>query len=137
MELRIRRDYRNTLNEFFRRMFAPEELSREMENRLAHEVVMLGRHPEPEVAGAGLQILATADLRESLSVIDLPALIIHGAEDSICPPAAGRYLAENIPGARLELLEGMGHAPFLSHPELFNQLLLDFESSLNTETQRH
>jgi pimeloyl-ACP methyl ester carboxylesterase len=40
---------------------------------------------------------------------DLPALVVHGTEDPLFPPAHGRALAEAIPGARLVELEGVGH----------------------------
>jgi pimeloyl-ACP methyl ester carboxylesterase len=41
--------------------------------------------------------------------IDLPVLVIHGAEDPILPLPNGAALAEGIPGARLLVLEGVGH----------------------------
>jgi pimeloyl-ACP methyl ester carboxylesterase len=40
---------------------------------------------------------------------DLPALVVHGADDPLFPPEHGRALAAAIPGARLLELEGMGH----------------------------
>jgi pimeloyl-[acyl-carrier protein] methyl ester esterase len=41
---------------------------------------------------------------------------MHGSRDRIIPWQAGRYLARTIAGARLQLLEGVGHAPFISRP---------------------
>ena len=35
--------------------------------------------------------------------------MIHGAEDTLVPPEAGRELASLIPGAKLEIIKGMGH----------------------------
>ncbi len=39
----------------------------------------------------------------------MPTLVIHGADDPLIPVAAGRDTAAAIPGARLEIIEGMGH----------------------------
>ena len=126
LELRLKRDYTKTMGEFFRQMFAPGELSREQENRIAREIVMGSRLPEPEVARDGLGILVSEDLRGLLSGVDRPTLLIHGEEDTICPPAAARLMAERLPDARLLMLPGTGHAPFLSRPEEFNALVAGF-----------
>jgi pimeloyl-ACP methyl ester carboxylesterase len=48
-------------------------------------------------------------LRDSLGDIAVPALVLHGTEDPLFPPAHGEALAREIPGARLVLLEGAGH----------------------------
>ena len=69
-----------------------------------------------DVLGAGLDVLANADLRRELPRVKQPALILHGARDRIVPPAAGRRLAAALPNARFSLLRACGHAPFLSQP---------------------
>lgn len=126
MGVRLRRDFQKTMGEFFRGMFAEGELSREQENRIAREIIMGGRLPDPEVALSTLGILASADLRAGLGAIDLPVLLLHGSLDTVCPVAAARYMAEQIPGAELELMDGCGHAPFMSHPDEFNRRLGGF-----------
>jgi non-heme chloroperoxidase len=123
MGLRLKRDFSGTMGAFFRGMFAEGELSREQENRVAREIVMGGRLPEPEVAVRTLESLAKADLRAMLPDIDLPVLLIHGSRDTICLPEAARFMAERLPDVRLKMLEGVGHAPFLSHPVVFNGIL--------------
>jgi pimeloyl-ACP methyl ester carboxylesterase len=47
--------------------------------------------------------------REPLSSIAVPTLVIHGAADPMFPLEHGRALAEEIPGARLLVLERAGH----------------------------
>ncbi|MCY1159764.1 MAG: catD1 [Citricoccus sp.] len=47
--------------------------------------------------------------RGPLSSITAPTLVIHGGADPLFPPAHGRALAEEIPGARLLQLDGAGH----------------------------
>jgi len=126
MGLRLRRDFNGTMEEFFRGMFAPEELSCEQENRIIREIVVEGPLPQQAVAQATLNILASADLRAILPEIRRPVLIIHGSSDTVCPPGAARYLAKRIPDARLVELNGVGHAPFLSRPVEFNAVLRSF-----------
>ncbi len=82
--------------------------------------------PDPGAALAGLEILAATDLRPTLAAVDLPTLVVHGERDPVCPSGAGRALAEAIPGARLSLLAGAGHAPFLSRPDALAASLLPF-----------
>jgi 3-oxoadipate enol-lactonase len=58
--------------------------------------------------------------------IDVPALVVHGAEDVIVPTGNGRVLARRLPSARYVELEGRGHNLMLEDPETFNALVLDF-----------
>ncbi len=54
-------------------------------------------------------ILATGDRRGALRFVRTPTLVIHGDDDPLVLPAAGRATAQAIPGARLQVIEGMGH----------------------------
>ena len=47
--------------------------------------------------------------RAQLAEITAPALVIHGTDDPLFPPAHGEALASEIPGAELLLIEGLGH----------------------------
>jgi pimeloyl-ACP methyl ester carboxylesterase len=42
-------------------------------------------------------------------LITVPTVVVHGTEDLMCHPSGGQATAEAIPGARLELIAGMGH----------------------------
>ena len=46
---------------------------------------------------------------EALSSLDVPTLVIHGLDDTLIDPSGGRRTAELVPGARLLLVEDMGH----------------------------
>ncbi|MFD1141126.1 alpha/beta fold hydrolase [Larkinella insperata] len=50
-----------------------------------------------------------AGRQQQLQSIRVPTLVIHGSEDPLVLPAAGRDVAEHISNARFELIEGMGH----------------------------
>ena len=63
-------------------------------------------------AGTARQLVAIAadgDRSPLLARISAPTQIIHGAADPLVPVAAGRDLARQIPGAELDLVDGMGH----------------------------
>lgn len=61
------------------------------------------------VARQLLAIAASGDRSPLLRQIRCPALVIHGAADPLLPCACGIDTARQIPGARLEVIEGMGH----------------------------
>jgi pimeloyl-ACP methyl ester carboxylesterase len=54
----------------------------------------------------------TPDLFASLTSITAPTTIVHGDQDPVFPLAHGEALAAAIPGARLEVVPGMGHVFF-------------------------
>ena len=39
----------------------------------------------------------------------MPTLVIHGKSDRLIRPSGGRATARAIPGAKLDLIDGMGH----------------------------
>ncbi len=64
--------------------------------------------------------IATYDVRDRLGEIDVPALVVSGRHDWICPPAHGALpLAEGIPNAELVVLEESGHFPFIEESTAF------------------
>jgi pimeloyl-ACP methyl ester carboxylesterase len=64
----------------------------------------------PQGMARQLVAIAAADDRTSIvRTIAKPTLVIHGAEDPLLPPECGRETARVIPGARFELVQGMGH----------------------------
>ncbi|MFT6559548.1 alpha/beta fold hydrolase [Sneathiella sp.] len=54
-------------------------------------------------------VFSAGSRRELLKTIPLKTLVIHGKDDRLVPPSAGQDTADHIPGARFELVEGMGH----------------------------
>jgi pimeloyl-ACP methyl ester carboxylesterase len=55
-------------------------------------------------------IMAAGDRTEKLKSIDVPTLVIHGEEDPLLPVECGLATAAAIPGSRLKIIPGMGHA---------------------------
>ena len=56
-----------------------------------------------------MAIAADTGRAAQLGRIKLPTLVLHGLADPLIPVAAAHDLAARIPGAQLELIEGMGH----------------------------
>jgi pimeloyl-ACP methyl ester carboxylesterase len=84
------------------------ERDRDDMRRLAELSFERGLNP----AGAGRQlaaIIASGDRTPLLRRIAAPTLVIHGSADRLVPPSGGRATARAIPGARLLMIEGMGH----------------------------
>jgi pimeloyl-ACP methyl ester carboxylesterase len=56
-----------------------------------------------------LAILTQANREPALASVDVPALVIHGTRDPLVSGEGGEATAKSIPGARLMVIEGMGH----------------------------
>ncbi|HEX6975017.1 MAG TPA: alpha/beta hydrolase [Vicinamibacterales bacterium] len=80
----------------------------ELLRRDLRRIVNRGIHPAGTVRQL-LAILASGDRRPLLARISAPTLVVHGSDDPLVPVAAGRDTAFHIPGARLEIIKGMGH----------------------------
>ncbi len=65
------------------------------------------------------------DFTGAFAAMRTPVLVILGEEDGPCVETS-RFLAAAIPGAKLQLFPGTGHAPNLEAPEAFNTALLRF-----------
>jgi pimeloyl-ACP methyl ester carboxylesterase len=55
-------------------------------------------------------IFAAPDRTAALGKLTMPTMVIHGENDPLVPPANGRQTAAALPGARLIMVPGMGHA---------------------------
>jgi 3-oxoadipate enol-lactonase len=71
-----------------------------------------------------LQACAAHDTYERLpELAGLPTLVIHGTEDELLPVQNGRLIASRIPGAQLEIFDGVGHLFFWERPERSAELV--------------
>jgi pimeloyl-ACP methyl ester carboxylesterase len=77
-------------------------------------------------AGVGRQlraILASGSRKERLRQVRAPTLVIHGTVDPLVHPEGGKDTAASIPGAKLLMIEGMGHAlPIPMWPQIIDAI---------------
>jgi pimeloyl-ACP methyl ester carboxylesterase len=66
-------------------------------------------------------VRTAASRTEALRSLTVPTLVIHGDQDRLVDPSGGRRTAEAVPGARFELIEGMGH----DYPPVFWDRIVD------------
>jgi pimeloyl-ACP methyl ester carboxylesterase len=69
---------------------------------------------------------AMAAPHEAMRALDRPALVLWGTTDAYTPWPQAERQRESFPSARIELLEGLGHWPFLEDPGRVNESLLPF-----------
>ncbi|MBS4097252.1 MAG: pimeloyl-ACP methyl ester esterase BioH [Sulfuricella sp.] len=119
----LENDYEGTLKRFLALQARGDETAKAVLRALRDNLFQRGR-PAAAALRGGLAILRDADLRSRVAEIRQPALIVHGDRDQLTPLAAGEWLAQTLPTARLTVFHGAAHAPFLSHPEEFTQSLV-------------
>lgn len=97
---------------------------RQDESRYAPFTEMAKALPAPQpVILQQMRACGAHDTHERLGRISLPTLVIHGDVDRLLGYANGRQIAELIPGARLETLEGVGHMFWWEQPERSAELI--------------
>ena len=72
----------------------------------------------------GLEGTVIAD--DTLARITAPTLILWGTDDPMGGPDIARSFATRIPTAKLEILEGAGHAPWLDAPQFVARRIAAF-----------
>ena len=78
----------------------------------------------PGVARQLAAILASGSRKDALGAVHVPTLVIHGNVDPLVPLAGGIATAKAIPGAKLVVIEGMGHAlPISMWPQIIEAIV--------------
>lgn len=97
------------------KLFPAREIERSASFVKATEAVMLAA-PPAGVAAALRGMAERPDFTSELAKIDVPTLILCGAEDAIAPPAEMEGIAKAIPGAGYVAIAGAGHMAPLEKP---------------------
>ncbi|MEA3435028.1 MAG: alpha/beta hydrolase [Thermodesulfobacteriota bacterium] len=88
------------------------------------EVIRSSGGKLPFVNGKGRAVRPFSS--DKLRQITNPALIIWGEKDRILPVSHGKKGHEKMPNAKLRIISGAGHTPFIDLPEEFNDIILHF-----------
>jgi pimeloyl-[acyl-carrier protein] methyl ester esterase len=126
----VANDYHETMTRFLGLQAFGGEASRTLLRDLK-ERFFARPAPHPAVLQDALDILLDTDLRTQLPRLEQPVLLIHGSRDTLAPADASRWMATQLPNARLHVIEGASHAPFLSHPDTFMQAVQAFLKETN------
>jgi pimeloyl-ACP methyl ester carboxylesterase len=104
---------------FLHGCFSKQPSAEDYEIMLAFNMMV----PPKVRAGLGGRPLDASDM---MSKLTLPVLVTHGSEDRNSKVGAAKYTASVIPGAKLSIYEGIGHAPFFEDAARFNTELTAF-----------
>ncbi len=81
------------------------------------------------IAAALLGMAERPDSTPDLATIDVPTLVVTSSGDRVIAPEISAAMAGEIPGARLETLDRVGHLSNLEAPDRFTELLSDHLSA--------
>jgi len=82
--------------------------------------------PDRKALEEGLVLLRETDLRHVLAEIRCPVLFILGARDNLLSPTVETDLRRLRPDCRIAVIADSAHAPFISHPMEFLDVLTSF-----------
>jgi pimeloyl-[acyl-carrier protein] methyl ester esterase len=123
-------DYEGTLKRFLALQARGGDDVKTVLKRLRDILFTRGR-PDVQTLRAGLNILLESDLRDRAATLKTPTLLLHGSRDMLTPVGAAHWLAERMPEVHLDVLPGAAHAPFLSHPVEFTEIVTGFLGPAN------
>lgn len=71
----------------------------------------------PALAPHFARVTFLSDIRDELSKLKLPTLLLQCSDDPLAPRSVGDYMREHIAGSRLTVLQATGHCPHISAPK--------------------
>ncbi len=118
-------DYKKTVDKFMAlQMFGADDYKQSL--KILKQSMASRPEPSMQALREGLEILKVTDLRTQLSHIEQPVLMITGEHDRLMPYQAADAMQLLLGNARHKMMRGAGHAPFISHPDEFVQVIKDF-----------
>lgn len=115
MRAALERNRESLLKGFFRRAASPWIMSSEVEDSLVERAGAFST----EALSQGLEYLRRTDLSAAVPSVDIPVLLLHGAQDRITPVRAAEHLRLLLPSAQLHIFPAAGHLIHLEkHDEI-------------------
>ena len=90
----------------------PRQVIKQLSEQLAQQ-----HEPKPEALQAGLKCLAEWDLRDALATVNCPTQMILAENDHLIPVSLVEDVQKLQPKLRIDVMPGLGHAPFISQPQ--------------------
>ncbi len=97
------------------------------------DLVQFAKNHESFAFFAWAPTLHNPKLAGRLHLIDVPTLVVWGADDQIVSTEYGRRLASSIPGSSFSVIESAGHYAHLDRQEDFTRRLNDFVATLPSD----
>jgi len=117
------------LDEFVPNLIAPE-LRQRAPRFLAELRAIAAAVPDHVLTACLRGMRDRPDSTSMLRTLDVPALVLVGAEDAITPAAAARAMADLLPRATLAVIPGSGHTPPVERPLPTAEAIIAFVRSL-------
>ncbi|MUH73461.1 pimeloyl-ACP methyl ester esterase BioH [Psychrosphaera haliotis] len=111
-------DHKDTVKRFLKIQALGSESMR-ADLKQIQEWVFSVPDPKIEALDAGLTMLQNVDLREEFSSLTVPVNALLGRLDSLVPNSVEHKLIDLLPGAKITVMPGVSHAPFISKKEQF------------------
>jgi pimeloyl-[acyl-carrier protein] methyl ester esterase len=94
--------------------------------------IMARATPNLDTLQGGLAILKQADLRPALAAAQMPILVLLGTRDSLVPITVGPAIQTLAPNIQVVVIDKAGHVPFLSHPQVVLETMIQFMDAYAT-----
>jgi pimeloyl-[acyl-carrier protein] methyl ester esterase len=115
-------DFEKTLQRFLALQVRGSEEASKTLKQLRAGLLAAGK-PDPGALQAGLDLLRDTDLRQELGSIGCPVRLVMGERDTLVPQAAAEQSLALYGNAGMDVIDGAGHAPFISHPQIVAETL--------------
>ena len=115
-------DFEKTLQRFLALQVRGSEDASATLKQLRAGLLAAGK-PDRTALQAGLGLLRDTDLRQELGSICCRVRLVMGERDMLVPQAAGRESLALYRNAGMDVIDGAGHAPFISHPRAVAETL--------------
>lgn len=114
------------------KLFSPE--TKEKKPRIVQDAQELMLRQKASGIVSALQAMATRpDSSPLLEKIEVPTLVVSGADDALIPQVDVDLMAATISGARQERIDGAGHLPMMERPDKLSDMLRDLARGSRTD----
>ena len=96
---------------------------------VARTRALVEAQPAETIAAALEAMMTRPDSADVLERVDVPSLIIVGAEDTVTPPSDAEFMQQRLRRSRVVVIPRAGHMANLEAPEAFNAAMRDFLAS--------
>ncbi|MBJ8052059.1 alpha/beta fold hydrolase [Bacillus cereus] len=131
MKKNLTRKKEDTLKRFYENMFTKNELK---ENTSFEEIALNFKGDSIQSLQLGLDYLIETDMRNELTDVKVPLLLLHGEQDVICPLSAAHSMTENT-NAKLKVVSEAGHALCVTNFEYCANEIIQFVEGIRHDQQ--